>query len=80
MLPHWDKMKDIDRALCRMHDPDAEQIFRLTTDGKCRFLLQKADGKTECMIYNNPNRPKFCSLFPNEKSQIRNIPTCSVRL
>jgi len=76
-------MGDEKRAICRMHDHNAEFIFNLVEDGTCFFLRElvaSGGAMTACLIHDNPDRPRFCGLFPAESSQIKEIPRCSVRL
>ena len=74
-LPSWDKLTDEKRALIRMFDPLAEEVFAGVKGGKCPNL--RFVGKTSsCAIYSL--RPRFCREFPNHPSNV--IPECSIRL
>jgi len=74
-LPHWDSLGDDKRALMRMFDPSAEEIFKGVRNGICP-KLKFLGVTTRCSIYLV--RPRFCREFPNHPSNL--IPECSIRL
>jgi len=77
MLPHWNDLNDIQRALYRIYDKNAENVFRKVIRSRCSFLKTNGNGTTNCLLFENKNRPKFCELFPNHPNQLKEIPNCS---
>lgn len=71
MLPSWDNMANVDRALIRINDPKAELIFREVKNGICPNLKNNL-----CLLFEKPDRPKFCMVFPQEPDNIKDIPSC----
>ena len=82
-LTHWSEMGDERRAFCRIYDLNAEFILGLVEDGTCFFLhplVASGGAMTMCLIHDRTDRPNFCKLFPADRTQIKEIPSCSVIL
>jgi Fe-S-cluster containining protein len=48
--------------------------YWLRFDFPCRHLVQGGDGRYSCAIYDSPNRPLLCQLFPHPGSTKRDCP------
>lgn len=59
-LPNWNDLKDVERAIIRLYDKYAEELFKKVENGKCPNL-SFVKGKAKCLIYKN--RFNFCKAF-----------------
>jgi hypothetical protein len=74
-LVHWDKLTDETRAMVRVCDPSAEEVFRHVIGNDCANL-RNHDGKAYCICYNC--RPRFCRAFPCHPDHA--ILACTIKL
>jgi len=77
LLPNWKDLPDITKALFRMQDTNAEIILSKVKNGKCSFLIEVSNEKTECALFHNSLRPNFCKNFPMEPENLARLPRCS---
>ena len=59
-LPNWKDLSEIDKAMIRILDRKAEEIFKKVVKGKCPNLVFE-DGIARCLVYDN--RFNFCKAF-----------------
>ncbi len=59
-LPNWNDLDDVDRAMIRLHDKNAEELFKRVINSKCPNLVYVGN-ITKCSIYDK--RYNFCKAF-----------------
>lgn len=67
-LPNWDDLTENEKVTIRIHDKEAEELFKQVIDARCPNLVVNRKGKylTSCKIYNK--RYNFCkALKPNSE-------------
>ncbi len=69
-LPNWNNLTDVERAMIRMWDKNAEELFKRVKDGRCPNL-KIVDGRATCLIYEK--RYNFCKAYHCQSEQIGGI-------
>ncbi len=55
-------------------EPDEKGGNWLVFDHPCRYLQQDAEGRYSCELYDEPERPLICALFPYEGTTKKDCP------